>query len=123
MARFARVLRILPLPQLTVGVSYNSDPDQVREILLRAAGEHPKVVDNPKPIAIFREFGDHALTFSLRVYLASMKGRLEVIHGMHTRVHQALREAGIEIAFPQLDLHVRSGLKEQTDYTIHDDGQ
>ena len=96
---------------IEVGVSYNSNPDQVREILLKVAQEHPKVVDDPKPIAIFREFGDNALMFSLRVYLAIMKGRLEVIHEMHARVHQALREVGIEIAYPQLDLHVRSGLK------------
>ena len=77
-----------------------------------AAAEHPKVVDEPKPICIFREFGSSALTFSLRIYLASMKDRLNVIHEMHSAVHRALRGAGIEIAYPQLDLHVRSGMKD-----------
>ena len=97
---------------IDVGVSYKSDPDRVREILLQCAADHPKVVDSPKPICIFREFGASSLMFSLRIYLASMKGRLDVIHEMHTAVHKALREAGIEIAYPQLDLHVRSGYKD-----------
>ena len=91
---------------LEVGVSYDSDPDQVREILLKCATEHPTVLDNPKPICIFREFSNSALMFSLRIYLATMKGRLNVIHEMHTSVHRALREAGITIAYPQLDMHV-----------------
>ncbi|MBN2293779.1 MAG: mechanosensitive ion channel [Pirellulales bacterium] len=97
---------------IEVGVSYRSDPDKVREILLKCAADHPQVVDDPKPICIFREFGSSALMFSLRIYLASMKGRLNVIHDMHSAIHRALREAGIEIAYPQLDLHVRSGLKD-----------
>lgn len=97
---------------IDVGVSYDSDPDQVRAILLQCAAEHPKVVSSPKPICIFREFTSSAMMFSLRIYLAAMKGRLDVIHEMHTKVHRALREAGIKIAYPQLDLHVRSDLRD-----------
>ena len=95
-----------------VGVSYDCDPDQVRELLLKIAADHPNVVDSPKPICIFKDFGANALQFSLRVYLASMKGRLDVIHQMNSNIHKAFREAGIEIAYPQLDLHVRSGLND-----------
>ena len=100
-----------------VGVSYKSDPEQVRELLLKIAAEHPKVVESPKPICIFKNFGASSLEFSLRVYLESMKGRLDVIHEMHANIHKAFREAGIEIAYPQLDLHVRSGLNRPSDET------
>ena len=96
-----------------VGVSYKSDPEQVRDLLLKIAADHPKVVDSPKPICIFKDFGANALQFSLRIYLASMKGRLDVIHQMHTNIYKAFAEAGIEIAYPQLDLHIRSGLNDR----------
>ena len=92
---------------LEVGVAYDSDPDRVREILLSLAAEHPKVLDSPKPIAIFQEFGPSALLFSLRVYLPSMTGRLNVKHEINASIHRELRAAGIEIAYPQLDLHVK----------------
>lgn len=92
---------------LEVGVAYNSDPDRVREILLKLAAEHPKVLDNPKPIAIFQEFGPSALHFSLRIYLPSMTGRLNVKHQINAAIHRELRAAGIEIAYPQLDLHLK----------------
>ena len=93
-----------------VMVSYKHDPDQVRALLLKIAAEHPKVIDSPKPICICRDFTPNGMHFSLRIYLATMKGRLLTIHEMHSRIHKAFREAGIEIAYPQLDLHVRSGL-------------
>ena len=93
---------------INVGVAYGSDPDRVREILLEIARAHPKVVESPAPIAICNNFGDNSLNFSLRIYLASMVGRLNVIHDMHAAIHNRFRQEGIEIAFPQLDLHMKS---------------
>lgn len=92
---------------LEVGVSYDSDPDQIRTILLKIAADHPKVLDNPKPIAIFQEFESSSLQFSLRVYLPSMTGRLNIKHQLNTAIHRELRAAGVTIAYPQLDLHLK----------------
>ena len=56
----------------------------------------------------FESFGDSSLSFVLRAYLPNMENRLKVIHELHTRIDDEFRKAGIEIAFPQRDLHIRS---------------
>ncbi len=93
---------------IEVGVAYGSDTEQVHDLLLKAAREHPQVLENPGPIATFDGFGDSALKFTLRVYLASLDCRLAIVHELHTKVYRVLTEAGIVIPFPQRDLHVRS---------------
>jgi potassium efflux system protein len=90
---------------VTVGVAYGSDTELARELLLQVAGEHPRVLDKPAPLATFDEFGDNALNFTLRVYLPSMEGRLATVNELHMAIDKAFREAGIRIAFPQRDVH------------------
>lgn len=93
---------------VNVGVAYGSNTDRAREILLQVAHENPIVLDDPAPIATFEGFGDSTLNLVLRAYLPNMENRLPVINELHTGVDQAFRAAGIEIAFPQRDLHLRS---------------
>ncbi len=50
-----------------LGVSYGSDPEKVRSVLLRVGGEHPDVLADPAPDVIFNGFGDSSLDFELRV--------------------------------------------------------
>lgn len=57
---------------LNVGVAYDSDPAQVRALLLRAASEHPNVLKEPAPNAWFMELGSSTLDFELRVYVATL---------------------------------------------------
>jgi potassium efflux system protein len=66
------------------------------------------VLDEPRILATFEGFGDSTLNFVLRCYLPNLDNRLNVIHELHTAIDKAFREAGIEIAFPQRDLHIRS---------------
>jgi potassium efflux system protein len=110
---------------IKVGVAYGSDTERARELLLKAAHEHPLVLDDPPSLATFEGFGDNSLDLVLRTYLASMENRLEVIHQLHTAIDQSFRQAGIEIAFPQRDLHIRSvpaALAGNTDpVTAHQD--
>ena len=56
----------------------------------------------------FEEFGDSALKFSIRAYVSDVEERLSVIHVLHTAVAKRFAEEDIEIAFPQMDIHVRS---------------
>ena len=93
--------------RVAVGVGYESDPDQVLEILLRCAGKHPMVLDHPPPKAYFLEFGASSLDFELRCYLANIDYSLTVSSALRLEIFRALNAAGIEIPFPQRDIHIR----------------
>ena len=97
---------------INVGVAYRSDTVKARELLLRVANEHPLILADPAPIATFEGFGDNTLNLVLRCYLPSFDGRLPTITELHTDIDEAFRGAGIEIAFPQLDIHLRSEVAE-----------
>lgn len=93
---------------INVGLAYGSDTELARRILLDAANDHPLILDDPPSVATFEGFGDNSLNLVLRTYLPTLDNRLEVIHQLHTEIDQAFRRAGIEIAFPQRDLHIRT---------------
>jgi potassium-dependent mechanosensitive channel len=91
-----------------VGVAYGSNIVKVRRLMLRIANEHPIVMSDPAPSVTFESFGDSALNFVLRCHLPNLENRLATIHDLHSAIHDRFKREGIEIAFPQLDLHVRS---------------
>lgn len=93
---------------LNVGIAYGSDTELATRLLLQVAEEHPRVLADPQPLVTFEEFGDSSLKFVLRCYLPDLADRLAAIHELHMAVDRKFREAGIEIAFPQHDIHVRS---------------
>ncbi len=93
---------------VNVGVAYGTDTDRVQELLLRVAAENPLVLKDPAPVASFEGFGDNSLNFVLRTYLAVLDHRLQVTHELHTAINNAFNAEGIEIAFPQRDLHIRT---------------
>jgi small-conductance mechanosensitive channel len=96
---------------IPVGVAYGTDTEKVRDILLAIAEENENVVKTglvPKPKVLFREFGDSSLNFELRVFLHSVDSRLSVVSEINFAIDKAFREEGIEIPFPQRDLHVKS---------------
>ena len=90
-----------------VGVAYGTDPVATRELLLQAAAEDPRVLAEPAPSCWFLAFGASSLDFELRVFVASLSDRLESQNGLNIRINELFAEHGIQIAFPQLDLHVR----------------
>lgn len=94
--------------RIDVGIAYGSDTELARDLLVKVASEHPLVMKDPAPWAIFNGFGDSALTFNLYAYLATRDHWRDVMHGLYTGIDQAFRQAGIEIAFPQRDLHIRT---------------
>lgn len=91
---------------IKVGVAYGSDTELARDLLLDIANKHPLILDDPAPMATFEGFGDSALDLVLRAYLPNMDNRLNTIHQLHTEIHRRFAEEGIEIAFPQLDVHL-----------------
>jgi small-conductance mechanosensitive channel len=97
--------------RVPVGVAYGSDTDRVKAILLQVAEENPNVITDGTtsgPQVLFREFGDSALAFELRCYIHNIDERVRVVSDLNFAIDRAFREAGIEIPFPQRDLHMRS---------------
>lgn len=95
---------------MPVGIAYGSDVEKFRALMLKVVLAHPQVLAEPKPNIFFIGFGDSSLDFELGVWTAEMaqnprRFRSEINYA----VEKALRENGIEIPFPQRDLHIRSG--------------
>jgi small-conductance mechanosensitive channel len=97
--------------RIPVGVAYGSDVRLVERLLLAAAAAEPEVLGDPPPAVRFAAFGESALEFELRAWSTSAvnrKGRLT--SALNFAIHDSFREHGIEIPFPQRDLHLRSGV-------------
>lgn len=92
-----------------IGVGYNSDPEQVREVLLSTAHGHAGVLDQPAPDVIFQNLGDNSLNFVLRVWTGTMAHMPAVLKSeLYFAIFKNFSEKGIEMPFPQRDLHLRS---------------
>ena len=99
-----QVLRV----EIPVGIAYGSDTALARKLMLDVANEHTLVLADPKPVVYFLGFGDSSLDFELRVHSPDLESYLPIKDAMHTGIDEAFRANGIEIPFPQRDVHVRS---------------
>jgi len=98
--------------RVPIGVAYGSDTQKVKEILTKIAQDHPEVITgrpSMEPFVLFLGFGDSSLNFELRAFIRNIDHRLRVISDLNFAIDAAFREAGIEIPFPQRDIHIRSG--------------
>jgi len=92
----------------TVSVAYSSDVAQVQGILIQAALDQPRVLEDPSPAAHLSNFGADGLEFTLAFWIADPEnGQLNVRSGVHIGVLNGLRAAGIEIPYPQRVVHQR----------------
>jgi len=91
-----------------VGVAYGSDVELVMKILAEAGEQHDDVMADPPPSPIFTEFGDSSLNFELRVWIPNVDMRPRVKSELLLYIDRRFREEGVEIPFPQRDLHLRS---------------
>lgn len=94
--------------RIEVGIAYGSDAGHAMRLLAEAAAEHPEVLADPKPLVSFEGFGDNTLLLVLRAYLGSLDNRLATITELHQSIYTKLAAAGIEISFPQRDVHLDS---------------
>lgn len=96
--------------RVPVGVAYGSDTARVRTLLLDSARFHGLVVTDgslPQPNVLFMGFGESSLDFELRCFIGDIDQRLAVRSDLNFAIDAAFRENGIQIPFPQRDLHVR----------------
>jgi len=91
-----------------VGVSYESDLETVIRSLMEVAAEHPEVLKNPAPDVLHRGFGDSAWNMRLRIWLEHPRRHPEVQSDINCAIVRKFQRNGVEIPFPQRDLHVRS---------------
>ena len=92
---------------INVGVAYGTDPHQVMEIIKKVANEHPNVLKTPAPWALFDGFGESSLNFRIRIW-TTMDTGMTTKSDVAMAIYDALKEAGIQIPFPQHDLHLKS---------------
>jgi potassium efflux system protein len=93
---------------LKVGISYDSDPRRVTQIIEEVCQANPRVVKDPPPQVFFQAYGDSSLDFNIWVYLASPGDRIPATHELNSAIFEAFQAHGIEIPFPQRDLHLRT---------------
>ncbi len=93
--------------KVQVGVSYDSDPQQVHDILVKCAQDHPRAMAYPLPSVLFKDFGPSSLDFEVRVFINDVNWVAFVASELRFSIYKALKEAGIEIPFPQRDVNVR----------------
>lgn len=91
-----------------VGVAYGSDIDKVIEILQQVAAGNREICKTPEPRVRFRTFGDSGLGFELLCWIERPVDRGRLSHDLNCAVYKAFAENGIEIPYPQRDVHVRT---------------
>ena len=96
--------------EIEVGVSYNSDLNTVLRSLEEVAKENAEVMDKPAPEVLFKEFGDSSWNLQLRAWISTHKRHPQVRSAINCAIVRKFRENGIEVPFPQRDLHVRSSI-------------
>jgi small-conductance mechanosensitive channel len=94
--------------EVAIGVKYGTDPERVIDLLLEMAKGHPDILEDPPPVVLFQGFGDSSLDFLVRAWTDRWDDGLRIKSELTVGVNRVLAEAGIEIPFPQRDLHLRS---------------
>jgi len=96
---------------VNVGVSYSSDLDNVLKALQEVADNNSSVMQNPEPEVFLNEFGDSSWNMQLRTWIPDVKQYPKVRNELNQAIVRTFRKYGVEIPFPQRDLHMRSSVK------------
>lgn len=93
--------------EIFVGTTYSSDPNEVLKILFTVAEEYKHTLKNPPPQALFVEFGDSSLNFTLRFWV-HYENWLQARSDISIEVYNQFKKANIQIPFPQRDIYIKS---------------
>ncbi|PRY61424.1 potassium efflux system protein [Vreelandella songnenensis] len=89
---------------LTYGVAHGSDLAKVHTLLRQAADENARVLADPEPQVFCLSYGNHSLNFELRIFVNDLVDRLFAADEVNCRVDELFREAGVRVAFEQMDV-------------------
>ncbi|MBW2109549.1 MAG: mechanosensitive ion channel family protein [Deltaproteobacteria bacterium] len=92
--------------RILIGVSYKTDLEQARRVILEVAKEPPWVAEKPPPVVVVKAFGESSVDLELRVWIKDARKRIHTISYLTDRVKAAFDKEGIEIPFPQRDIHI-----------------
>jgi small-conductance mechanosensitive channel len=102
--------------EVPLGVSYNADLREVEKIILEAAYEEPEVSNYQKPAVRVVEYGDNSINFELLIWInVKITPRRRVRSALYFSIFDKFKKAGIEIPFPQRDIHIRSTVRSKLD--------
>ncbi|MEL0169260.1 MAG: mechanosensitive channel MscK [Pseudomonadaceae bacterium] len=102
---------------IKVGVAYGSDVALTRKLLMQIAQSNGRVLKDPEPLVLFLNFGESTLDHELRVHVKELADRNMAIDEINREIDRLFKENGIEIAFRQLDVNLRSS--EGLDKLVH----
>ncbi len=95
--------------EILIGVSYDSDIEKARELILESAVEHPRCITEPAPACYLTEFADSSVNFQLFFWVSDVtEGRLEPKSDVFRSIWRKFAEHGISIPYPQRDLHIKN---------------
>lgn len=94
--------------KVAIGIAYGSDTKKAYEIIQSVARKNKFVLSDPSPRLFFMGFGESSLDFVLFVYVDNLDNRWNAAHELHMEINDAFASEGIEIPFPQRDIHIRS---------------
>jgi len=98
---------------LIVGTSYDCNPQQVIEILLKIIYEHSEVLNDPAPLVNLINFGESSLDFEIAIWLPTPVGGKRIMSEISCEIWKIFAENNIEIPYPQRDLHIRSDIRKE----------
>ncbi len=103
-----------------VGVGYDSDLKLVRELILKAMENKERILKNPEPVCLLKNFGDNTVDFEFRFWIRDPESGVDNIRSeVLLDIWGLLQENDINIAFPQRDLHLKSITPEAVENLQH----
>lgn len=110
--------------KIPVSVAYSTDLRLAMELMLKAAEGKERVLTNPKPNVLLREFGDNGVQLELRVWMVHPEhGVANVSSAVMNSIWELFGEHGIEFPFPQRDVHLKDAMKVQVEYLKPGEGE
>lgn len=94
---------------IPVSVSYNEDPEIIKDLLLKIAGKNDGILKHPAPDVLFDKYGDSSLDFKLRIWTRNYINKPGVLRSqLYYEIFKVFRERGVEIPYPQRDIHIKN---------------
>jgi len=93
---------------IKVSASYSADPERVMEVIKGAMERCPSVLQYPAPRVTFSDFGASALDFTVHAFIGDVAKGLDAQTELRTAIFKAFRSAGLEMPYPQADVHLRN---------------
>lgn len=94
--------------ELFVGVAYGTNPEMVTDLIYEVLQADEGVLEDPAPLVLFNEFGDSSLNFRILAWIGDFDVGLRTRHRITSEINNAFLKAGVQIPFPQRDLHVKT---------------